>query len=87
MKYRGKPKTRMIGAQTSVNNAAEIGSPIYIDGRESPAGMVVNLATSGTATSMSITVPVSHLHEGTLYLDEARSIELQRLPCPYEITR
>jgi len=87
VKYRGKPKTRMIGAQTNgTDHELQIGRPIYIDGRESSAGMVVNFATSNAATCMSITIPVSHLLEGKLYLDEARNIELQRLPCPYKVT-
>lgn len=87
VKYRGKPKTRMIGVNMDRTDIElHVGDPIYIDGRESPAGMLVNLATSEHQTSMSITVPVSHLHEGAIYADSGCSIELHRQACPYDIT-
>ncbi len=86
VKYRGKPKTRMIGASVKDVNTIEIGQPVYIEERDKAAGLVANLAVHGDTTLLSITVPVTHLHEGTLYLDEALSVPLERLPLPYEIT-
>lgn len=86
VKYRGKPKTRMITAYVSNHEEIVVGSPVFIEGRESPAGMVSHLVKDAKTTLLSITVPVSHLHEGEVYLDQARSIKIERLACSYEIT-
>lgn len=85
VKYRGKPKTRMIVARTRVRKNMAIGFPVFIDGRESPAGMISHLVMEPEEILMSVTVPVSHLVEGAVYLDQSRSIKIERLPCPYEI--
>ena len=86
VKYRGKPKTRMIAASTGNSEQFVIGDPVFIEGRDSPAGMVSHRVIEAKQTIMSITVPVTHLHEGALYLDKDRSIKIERLTCAYEIT-
>ena len=85
IKYRGKPKTRMIAVRTNINQAIKTGDPIFIDGRNTAAGMVSNTATEDTGILLSITIPVTHLHQGSLYLDPGRSIEVERLPCAYDM--
>jgi len=86
VKYRGKPKTRMIGVQLSGTQSVDVGASIYIDERERSAGEVINVACDETNTLLSISVPVTHISEGALYLDENRTIALERLNSPYEIT-
>lgn len=86
VKYRGKPKTRMIGVAIQTEKMIEIGAPIFIEGRKKSAGQVANIARDGEQTLLSITVPVTHLSEGSLYLDEALTVKLERLPCPYDIS-
>ncbi len=86
VKYRGKPKTRMIGVKLRANEVIEAGNPIYVDERERNAGEVINVATNEKNTLLSISVPVTHIYEGALYLDETRTITLERINSPYEIT-
>lgn len=86
VKYRGKPKTRMIGVSVAQKDLIEVGAPIYIESREKSAGLIIDTAQNSGATFLSITVPVTHITNGTLYLDEAKTIELERLNCPYQIT-
>ena len=86
VKYRGKPKTRMIASCAGKESKLEIGDSVFIEGRDSPAGMVCHRVIENNQMLMSLTVPVTHLHEGALYLDKDRSIEVERLPCAYEIT-
>ena len=86
VKYRGKPKTRMIGVKTSPAKPVEFGAPVFIEGRNNAAGQVVNIATNDGFTLLSISVPVTHIYKGNVYLDEARTELLDRLSCPYEIT-
>ncbi|MEE9447394.1 MAG: hypothetical protein V3V09_05510 [Arenicellales bacterium] len=84
VKYRGKPKTRMINVQSTV--PADIGTPIFIDSRESSAGLVISVAEQNGHYLMNISVPVTHLHEGNLWLDAEKTKGLVRLALPYEIT-
>jgi folate-binding protein YgfZ len=86
VKYRGKPKTRMIGVKSSPAKPVELGAPVFIEGRNSAAGQVVNIANNDGFTLLSISIPVTHIYEGNIYLDEARTLMLERLSCPYEIT-
>lgn len=86
VKYRGKPKTRMIAAQADSNKSIKVGDPVFIEGRDSPAGMISNLVTGPEKMLMSITVPITHLHQGGVYLDQTGSLKIERLPHPYEIT-
>ncbi len=86
VKYRGKPKTRMIGVKTSPAKPVELGAPVFIEGRNSAAGQVVNIANNEDFTLLSISVPVTHIYEGNVYLDEAGTLLLERLACPYEVT-
>ena len=86
VKYRGKPKTRMIGVTLPSTKTVEVGTSIYIEGRDRSTGEVINVASDGDNTILSISVPVTHVNEGALYLDETRAISLQRLNSPYEIT-
>jgi len=86
VRYRGKPKTRMIGVKTSPAKPVELGGTVFIEGRNSAAGQVVNIANNKGFTLLSISVPVTHIYEGNVYLDEARTELLDRLSCPYEIT-
>jgi len=85
VKYRGKPKTRMLAVRAPLDKHVGINQPIFVEGRESSAGVVSNLAYLEDAMVMNITLPVSHLQQGGLYLDEAQQVELQRLPCPYAV--
>ena len=85
VKYRGKPKTRMIGVRTKSVNKIELGGPVFVDDRNSAAGMVLNIATQNDEILMNISTPVSNINGGAIYLDEARTILLERLECPYEI--
>lgn len=86
VKYRGKPKTRMIGVSIRTDKAIELGLPVFIEGRNSAAGMVLNLATQSGETLMSISLPVTHLNEGEIYLDEAKTISVTRLDQAYPVT-
>lgn len=86
VKYRGKPKTRMIAVSVAHKDDIEVGAPIYIGERERSAGLVIDTAQDDSETLLSITVPVTHITHGRLYLDEAKIIELERLNCPYQIT-
>jgi len=86
VKYRGKPKTRMIGVKLSGNEPVEVGTPIYVDQRDRSAGEVINVASDAENTLLSISVPVTHISEGALYLDEGKDIKLERIKSPYEIT-
>lgn len=86
VKYRGKPKTRMIGVRAPQTADIELAAPIFIDDRERSAGLVCNIAQGVGSMLMSITLPVTHIREGKLYLDQAKTIELTRLDSPYEIT-
>lgn len=86
IKYRGKPKTRMIGVKLRQNEQITIGAPVFIDERNNAAGQVINVARSTEDMLLSISIPVTHLLKGAVYLDEARTISLERLNCPYEIT-
>jgi len=86
VKYRGKPKSRMIGVKLSGKQPVKVAASIYIDQRDRSAGEVINVASETEDTLLSISVPVTHISEGALYLDEGRTIELERIKCPYEIT-
>ena len=86
VKYRGKPKTRMITASCADCEGLEPGAAVYIEDRERAAGHIVNLEAVDAGVQLIITVPVTHLQEGTVYLDEARSISVNRLASPYEIS-
>lgn len=86
VKYRGKPKTRMIGVSASHDGAINLGDPIYIDERENSAGLITNVAKTYDKTMISITVPTTHIATGNLYLDQSKSIPLARLDHSYEIT-
>jgi hypothetical protein len=76
----------MIGVKTSPAKPVELGAPVFIEGRNSAAGQVVNIANNDGFTLLSISVPVTHIYEGNVYLDEAGTLLLERLACPYEIT-
>lgn len=86
VKYRGKPKSRMIGVKLSGKQPVEVATSIYIDQRDRSAGEVINVASETEDTLLSISVPVTHISEGALYLDEGKTIELERIKSPYEIT-
>ncbi len=86
VKYRGKPKTRMIGVTFSGNTPVEVGAAIYIEGRDRSAGEVLNTAYDSENTLLSISVPITHIYEGTLYLDADRAIELERIDSPYKVS-
>ncbi len=86
VKYRGKPKTRMMGVSVFGTETASVGDPVFIEGRDSAAGQVINVANEGEKTLLSISIPVTHLAEGAIYLDEARKITIKRISSPYEIT-
>ncbi|MCP4011270.1 MAG: folate-binding protein YgfZ [Proteobacteria bacterium] len=86
VKYRGKPKTRMIGVTVSRTRIASVGDPVFIQGRDSAAGQVINVANKGEHTLLSVSVPVTHITEGTVFLGEDRKISLERINSPYEIT-
>jgi folate-binding protein YgfZ len=86
VKYRGKPKTRMIGMNVSGTETASVGDPVFIEGRDSAAGQVINVAHEGEHTLLNISVPVTHITEGMVFLGEDRKISLERINSPYEIT-
>jgi folate-binding protein YgfZ len=86
VKYRGKPKTRMIGVKLSGSEPVEVGASIYVDQRDRSAGEVINVADGAEDTLLSISVPATHISQGALYLDEGKTIKLERIISPYEIT-
>ncbi len=86
VKYRGKPKTRMIGVSTSLHQKIELGAPIYIDERDGSVGQITNIANGEDGTLMSITVPASHINSGKLYINDKKVNQLNRLPSIYEVT-
>jgi folate-binding protein YgfZ len=85
VKYRGKPKSRMIGVKLPGNAAVEVGAPVYIEERDRSAGTVINTAHEGDSVLLSINVPVTYINEGSIYLDEDKTIRLERISSPYEI--
>ncbi len=86
IKYRGKPKTRMITASIPGEEKVEIGSPIFIDGRTQSAGMIVNIgANLRGQIPVSITTPVNAL-EATHYLGEPDGVRFRRLAQAYPIS-
>ncbi len=86
IKYRGKPKSRMIGVIFPTNAPVEVGAPIYIEERDRSAGEVLNTAHDNEKTVLSISVPLTHISAGALYLNEAKTITLERINSPYKIT-
>ncbi len=86
IKYRGKPKTRMIGVKVSGTEPVAIGDSVFINGRDSAVGQVINIAKDDKDTLLSVSVPVTHIAEGTVFLDKARTIALERITSPYEIS-
>lgn len=86
VKYRGKPKSRMIGVKLSGNESVEVGAPIYIEERDRSAGAVINIAHEGEIVLLSINVPATYINEGSIYLDEDKTIKLERISSPYEIS-
>jgi folate-binding protein YgfZ len=85
IRYRGKPKTRMIGVRISTDQPVKIGTSVYIDDRRGSAGQVVNLAEQSGECLLSISIPVSHAEQGAVYLDEAKTMRFDRLVPAYEI--
>mgnify|MGYP001826626102 CR=1 FL=1 len=85
IRYRGKPKTRMINAMCTQCKSLAVGATVYIEERERPAGHIVDIIVTGEGCRLSIAVPVTHVHEGAVYLDEARSMAVERMQLPYEI--
>ncbi len=86
IKYRGKPKTRMISAEAPNDKQATIGAPIFIDERNSAAGNITNIVEKDDKALLSITLPVTHIELGALYLDKEKTMPLNRRQQAYEIT-
>ncbi|MFT5258553.1 MAG: folate-binding protein YgfZ [Saprospiraceae bacterium] len=87
IKYRGKPKTRMLSAEIASHAAPAIGSPVFIDGRAQSAGVVISLGTKNSeTTAILITCPVSTLHEGNHYLGAPDGEKIERTIQAYSIT-
>lgn len=86
IKYRGKPKTRMISASIGENHRPELCTPVFITGRLQRAGVVVNIGKPQNGqTPMQITIPVSALSEGDLCLASTDGPQLKRENLPYAI--
>ena len=85
VKYRGKPKTRMIGVQIASSEPIAIGAPIYLDERRNSAGQVINRAEKSANYLLSISLPVSHVEQGAVYLNEAKTLPFERLAASYAI--
>lgn len=86
VKYRGKPKTRMITATCSSSAEVSIGMPAFIENKDSSAGNVINACKTDEGYRLNISVPVTHLREGAVYLDEGKTLEIERAAMPNEIT-
>ncbi len=89
VKYRGKPKTRMVSAELSAEHAVQIGQSVFIDGKAQSAGQVVNLVPGVHTASgnhlLQITLPINALSTGNVYLGEADGPALVRRPLAYLI--
>lgn len=82
IRYLGKPKSRMIAIKSQT--LANIASSVMIEGKDNAAGCVVNsvIDRSGQALA-SITVPLTHIEQGKLNIDNTNISA--RLPLPYLI--
>lgn len=68
VKYRGKPKTRMLTVSIASTAAVKIGAAVFIEGKTASSGVVINVgASQNGATAVLISTPVSAL-EATHYL-------------------
>lgn len=83
VKYRGKPKTRMIGVTSSKINNIDIGASVYIENRNSAVGIVVNKSLMDTCEYLNITIPISHISSGKIYSDVNKTQSFDRISSPY----
>ncbi len=90
IKYRGKPKTRMITCSVNEQDALDlklsIGIPIFIPERTSNIGVVVNIGKAHNGqVPVQITAPVTALSDGNLFLASSDGPLLTRADLPYPI--
>lgn len=85
MHYKGKAKRRLLLMQLPEGTSCGAGDGLYLPGRESSAGQVVNVATSGDGSTLALVTTTRNALSDGLCLAPDQGAHLIPLELPYPV--